>query len=114
MPALTSVNIRANGNTAVTPATLTASDTFTVSATSNQSLILENETADDVVVSLAGAAAPATYFSVGIGDVAIQPLSVTVPANSGVSIYLSSLRIKLAGGVTMTGGTGLKATLITY
>lgn len=114
MPALESVNIRVNGNTAVTPATLTASDTFAVSATSNQSLILENETNGDVVVTITGDSAPANYFCAGIGTVVVEPLSVTVPANSGVSVYLSSLKIKLAGVATITDGTGLKATLITY
>lgn len=114
MPALTAVNIKTSGDTAVSRTTLDGADTFTVSQTENQSLIVENDTGASITFTMIGASAPATYFCQGVGNVAVAAESVTVADGAVTSIYLSPLRIKLAGGTTITGGTGLKVMLVTY
>lgn len=114
MPLLTSVLIRKSGNTDVAQTTLDGADTFVVNQTLSQSLILENSTGASVTVTIIGDQSPVSYFCHGVGMTPIAAESVTIPDGQSVSVYLSSLRIKLAGTATITGGTGLKASLVEY
>lgn len=115
MPALTAVDIKTPGNTGITFATLDgATDTFTASQAGNESLLLTNPTGGNITCTLTGADAPATVFCQGVGTVAVTPESVTVNAGETVSVYISSLRTKLLGEVTIGTGTGLEAALISY
>ena len=114
MPALTVVNIKKPGNTGITIETLDGSDTFSISATGNESLILTNPTGADITCTLTGTSAPATVFCDGVGTIAVSPESVTVAAGETESVYLSSLSKKLAGGVTIGSGAGLEASLNSY
>lgn len=115
MPALTAVNIKKPGSTGITFSTLDgATDTLTVSQSGNESLILTNPTGGNITCTLTGADAPATVFCQGVGTIAVSPESITVNAGETESVYLSSLRTKLAGEVTIATGTGLEAALISY
>jgi hypothetical protein len=114
MPALTVVNIKQSGNTPVSEVVLDGADTFSVSKSNNESLILKNGTGGDLTITMIGADAPATVFCQGVGTVTVSPESVAVTDGASVSVYLSSLREKLAGEVTITGGTGLTAQLVSY
>lgn len=97
--------------------TLTAltgtSDTFTPNKTASQLLMLVNDTASPIVITMAGDGAPATFKAQGFPAETVSPLSFTVPANAQVTQYINTLSGLLAGVVTITGGTGLSAALLT-
>lgn len=97
--------------------TLTAltgtADTFTPNKTASQLLMLVNDTASPIVATMIGDNAPATFKAQGFPAEAVDPLSVTVPANAQVTQYINTLSGLLAGVVTITGGTGLSAALLT-
>ena len=115
MPALIATLIKQSGNIPITYTTLDGTtDTLEVSLSSNQSLMLTNPTGGAITFTMIGADAPATTFCAGVGTVPVTAESVTVDPSDSVSVYLSSLRTKLAGEVTITGGTGLEALQITY
>lgn len=114
MPALTAVLIKQSGNTPANFTLLDGSDTFTVSQSANQSLILTNPTEGAITLTMIGADAPTTTFCTGVGAVPVTPESVTVDPSDTVSVYLSSLRTKLNGEVTITDGTGLEALQVSY
>lgn len=97
--------------------TLTAltgtADNFTPNKTASQLLMLVNDTASPIVVTMIGDDAPATFKAQGFPAETVDPLSVTVPANAQVTQYINTLSGLLAGVVTITGGTGLSAALLT-
>lgn len=98
------------------PVTMTAADTMVYEAGKRQELILENTTASAVTLTIDGAGATnvpvrgtgGKTFDVSAG------LAVTVPAGIGQStrVELDSITSYLVGNIALTGGTGLKATLL--
>ena len=115
MPALTAVNIKSSGITDIAFVTLDgATDTFTASVTDHESLILRNPTGGNITCTIIGSDAPAFAFCQGIGVNSVSPESVIVAAGATVVLYLSSIRTKMLGEVTISTGTGLEAALISY
>ncbi len=117
MPALNSTSIRAGGVVSTTENTLTASDTFTWNAQiPGAILILRNGTAGAlspvITGSLAGTAIPVNGF--GTVSAAAGIAVGSIPAGQSRVIPLDSRREFLQGVITVTGGTGIVATLLQY
>ena len=97
----------------VTENTLTASDTLTYLPGTGQMLRLRNTTAGALTVTLTGSAAVSkTYADGGVVNYAAGYSTGSIGATTGdVLIPLDSISGYLQGTVTITGGTGIKATL---
>lgn len=117
MPALTSTSLRAGGVVSTTENTLTASDTFTWNAQiPGAILILRNGTGGALSPTITGSLASASIPVNGFGNVsAASGLAVgSIPAGQTRMIPLDSRREFLQGTITITGGTGITATLLQY
>jgi hypothetical protein len=114
MPAITASAISAGAN-AVTETTLTASDTLTYVRNAQQLLILKNGTAGALTVNIDGDGAT-TVGVAGVGSVDVSSGFSTgaIAAGAAVAIPLDSIRSYLSGVVTVTGGAGITATLLTF
>lgn len=105
------------GATTLTRTTLSASDTLAYTPGSNQQLYLANNSGAAIgPVTITGSAAPATYMIPGTGGTTISPSAGkslgSLPANTTIEISLDDLSLYLQGTVTITGGTGLIATVL--
>jgi hypothetical protein len=105
------------GVTTLARSTLTASDTLAYSQGSNQQLYLANNTGSPIgPVTILGSAALASYVIPGTGGTTIAPSAGkslgSIPANSTIEVSLDDLSLYLQGNVTITGGTGLIATVL--
>lgn len=116
MAALTSTSIRAGGVVSTTENTLTASDTFTWNAQiPGAILVLRNGTAGALSPVITGSLASAAIPVSGYGTVSAASLAVgSIPAGQSRVIPLDSRREFLQGVITITGGTGIVATLLQY
>lgn len=116
MAALTSTSIRAGGVVSTTENTLTASDTFTWNAQiPGAILILRNGTAGALSPIITGSLASTAVPVSGYGTVSAASLAVgSIPAGQSRVIPLDSRREFLQGVITVTGGTGIVATLLQY
>lgn len=117
MPALTSTSARAGGVITPTENTLTASDTFTWDQSiPGAVLILRNGTGGALSPTINGNQASAAIPVRGFGSVsAAGGLAVgSIPAGQTRIIPLDSRKEFLQGTITITGGTGITATLLQY
>ena len=113
MAALATTTLSAVGANTTPSSTLTASDTFTYDANSNQVLVLRNGTAGALTVNLLGNAVTPVFVA-GIGNVSVASGYSTgsIAAGATVTIALNTISAYLTGTtVTVTGGTGIAATL---
>ena len=114
MAAITATSMTGPEDRVVTRTTLGASDTFTYNASKSPILILDNVTAGSLTVTIDGADAPAALTVAGVGSLNLSTGFVTTAISAGacVAIPLNSISQYLAGTIAVTGGTGIKATLL--
>lgn len=106
------------GATVLTRTTLTASDTLAYVKGQSMELVLANNTAGALTATLIGSTAAATYVVPGTGGTLLSPAPsagkpIVVGANSTIEVSLDDLELYLQGSVTVTGGAGLIATVVT-
>ena len=113
MAAITATSMAGPGSRVVTRTTLGASDTFTYNGSKAPILILDNVTAGALTVTIDGDGATSQVVA-GIGTINLTPGYPTGPIAAGacVAIPLNSVSSFLAGVIAVTGGTGIKATLL--
>lgn len=115
MANIVSTTLQGLGVRLVTRTTLTASDTFTYNQGREAVLILDNITAGALTVNIDGAGGT-TVPVPGIGDVSVASgLSTgSIAAGACVAIPLDTVFQYLQGVIAVTGGTGIRATLLEY
>lgn len=115
MAVITATNIQPAGVNTVTETTLGASDTLTYNASRTQVLYLDNQTAGALTVTIDGDGGT-TVPVAGIGSVSVASGYSTgsIAAGAVRAIVLSSISKYLQGTVTVTGGTGIVASLLEF
>lgn len=115
MATIKATSMQGAGKRAVTLTTMTASDTLTYNPNQGQILILRNTTAAALTPVIDGAGST-TYPVQGIGsvDVSTGYAVGSIAAGTEVAIPLDTIRAYLAGVITITGGTGLSASLLEF
>jgi hypothetical protein len=115
MAVIAATNMQAAGVRTVTETTLGASDTFVYNASRNPVLYLNNETGGALTVTIDGSGGT-TVPVAGIGNVSVADgYSTGSIAAGGVrAIVLSTISKYLQGTVTVTGGTGIVASLLEF
>jgi hypothetical protein len=115
MANIVSTTLQGLGVRTVTRTTLTASDTFTYNQGREALLILDNVTAGALTVNIDGADGT-TVPVAGIGNVSVASGFTTgsIAAGACVAIPLDTIFQYLQGVIAVTGGTGIKATLVEY
>lgn len=114
MPAITSTLITGTGTIATTETTLDgATDGLTYNPSTNPILTLRNPTVGALTPTIVGSAAT-TVAVAGVGSVSVASgYSVgSIAAGATKTISLNTIREYLKGTITITGGTGLVATLL--
>jgi len=117
MAVLNNTSLRAGGVITPTENTLTASDTLVWDQnTPNAILVLRNPTGGALSPTITGSQASASVPVKGFGTVsAAGGLAVgSIAAAATRVIPLDSRREFLQGTITVTGGTGLVATILTW
>ena len=117
MATLNNTSLKAGGVITPTENTLTASDTLIWDANvPNAILVLRNGTGGALSPTITGSQAPAALPVPGFGTVnASGGLAVgSIAASATRVIPLDSRREFLQGTITITGGTGLTATILTW
>lgn len=111
MAALTISSVGGAGAKALTPNTLTASDTFNYEA--GDIMILRNATGGALTPKLDGADGT-TVGVEGIGDVTVSAglTLASIAAGAERVIFLDTIRHYLQGTVTITGGTGIICSIL--
>lgn len=108
MPALTAQDLYQSGQVDVVYTTLDGTDTFTYAGRDKELLLVRNTTGATINATLIGDEAPAEASCQGLGDMAVTPEALDVLDGEDASLYLNVIATKLAGVVTITGGTGLE------
>jgi hypothetical protein len=112
MSTITATSVSKTGSFAVTEITATDSDVIAYDSSKKQILLLDNSTSAAITATIKGATATSTVVA-GIGTVDLSAgISVTVAAGATLALMLSTVSLYLSGDVTMTGGTGLTASLL--
>ena len=92
--------------------TLTGTDDFVFNAQQTEVLILRNTTSSDVTVTIDGSEGT-TENCPGIGPVDVSSgKALVVTANESESIVLNSISAFLKGTISVSGGTGVEATIL--
>lgn len=114
MPAIAQTSTRVYGPVKIVKTTLTASDTLTYDQANNPTLFVENDTASPVSLVIDGADA-ASFAPGGIGAAIdlTTGFAMTIPVGETHAIELRNIQRYLKGVVTVTGGTGAKAYIVT-
>lgn len=111
------IAITANGvgPTTLARTTLGASDTIAYIKNAGQILTLANNTGGALTVTITGSTAPATYAVPGSGGttlaLAAGKVIGPIAASTTVRLPLDDISLYLIGTVTVTGGTGITATI---
>jgi len=115
MAAITNTSMQGNGSRAVSVLTLGASDTLTYNPARRPVLILDNVTGGALTPNLDGAGGT-TVDVPTIGDVNVAPgyTCPSIAAGTKAAIPLNSISAYLKGAVTITGGTGIKASILEF
>ena len=115
MATIVPTSVQGSGVRVVTRTTLTASDTFVYNDSAKAVLILDNVTGGALTVTIDGADGTTVPVQ-GIGSVSVSAGYSTgaIAAAACVAVPLDSIDQYLKGVITVTGGTGIKATLIEY
>lgn len=113
MATITATKMTGPASRVVTRTTLGASDTFTFNSSASPILILDNVTAGPLTVTIDGAGAT-NQIVPGIGTIDLSSGYSTGSIGAGVcvAIPLQSISSYLSGTIAVTGGTGIKATLL--
>lgn len=113
MATIAPTSIAGTGQRLVTRTTLTSSDTLTYLPNTGQVLILMNDTAGSLTVSLDGADSTNVSFP-GVPNVNVSNGYSSTVMNAGQSraIPLDTISAYLQGVITITGGTGATAILL--
>lgn len=116
MPAVTATSIKPLGKVSVTEVTLdgTAGDVLTYNANGNAILTLRNATAGaltPIIDGDGGSTLSVPNPGLGIVDVSAGYAVGSIPAGEVRAVRLDSIKAFLSGVITITGGTGLVATL---
>lgn len=115
MAALNKTTFNAVGAVTITVNTLSASDTFTYDPNFRTWIILRNATAGALTPNLDGAAGT-TVGVAGLGLVSVAA-GFTVPSiAAGVTVIIDAANIAayLQGVTTITGGTGIIASIVEF
>ena len=116
MATITATNINsATGAVTATRTTLGSSDTFAFNTSYNPVLVLDNVTAGALTVTIDGDGGTTVPVK-GVGSVSVTGGYSTgsIAAGACVVIQLNTIFEYLKGTIAVTGGTGIKATLIEY
>ncbi len=115
MATLNNTSIKGGGVITPVENTLSASDTLVWDQnTPGAILVLRNPTGGALSPSIAGAQSSNVAVP-GVGPVSVNPLTVgSIAAGATRVIPLDSRREFLQGVITITGGTGLIATILHY
>jgi S-formylglutathione hydrolase FrmB len=113
MAAIAATSMGGTGARVVTRTTLGASDTFTYNASKNPILILDNVTGGALTPNIDGAGGTSVPVK-GVGDVSVSSGLTLASIASGacVAIPLATIDAYLQGVITVTGGSGIKASLL--
>lgn len=116
MATLNNTNARPGGIITAVENTLTASDTLVWDQnTPGAILILRNGTAGALSPVITGSLANTAIAVAGYGTVSAASLAVgSIPAGQTRVIPLDSRKEYLQGTITITGGTGITATVVTF
>lgn len=114
MATIAATDVGGTGVKAVTETTMTSSDTLTYVPGSRQILRLRNITGGALTVTLTGSGAVSrTYPEGGTVNYAAGFSTGSIAATTGdVLVKLDKISAYLDGTVTLTGGTGIKASLL--
>lgn len=116
MPAITASSIQGSGDKAVTVTTLDGStDTLSYNPGRNPILILNNVTGGSLSPNIVGDAADASFPVQGVGEIDLSTGFdlAAIAAGEVVAVPLNSIGKYLAGtSVTVSGGTGIEASLL--
>lgn len=100
---------------AITRTTLGASDTFTYTENTSPVLILDNASGDALNVTIDGAGATnQTVAGIGAIDLSAGYSTGLIANGACVAIPLKSISSYLSGTIAVTGGTGIKASLLEF
>jgi len=115
MAAITATSMLGSGARAVTVTTLGASDTFTYNKSRRPVLVLDNVTAGALTPNIDGAGG-STVPVAGVGSVSVASGYTTpsIAAGAKVAIPLESIEAYLQGVIALTGGTGIKASILEF
>jgi hypothetical protein len=115
MATIVSTSAQGSGARTVNRTTLTSSDTMTYNASAKSLLILDNVTGGALTVTIDGADGTTVPVQ-GVGSISVAAGYSTgaIAAAACIAIPLDSIDQYLKGVITITGGTGIKATLIEY
>ena len=114
MPDIAQTSTGVYGPVAIVKTTLGASDTLIYDQSNNPKLFIENDTEAAVTVIIDGADAVA-FAPGGIGaaiDLSAG-FSMVVPAGETHAVELRNIQRYLKGVITVTGGDGTKAFIVT-
>ena len=113
MSAIPATSLDGLGSRTVSRLTLGSSDTLTFNTSKKPVLLLDNVTGGALTPNIDGAAGTTVPVS-GIGNVDVSggyPVP-SIPAGAMVAIPLNSISKYLQGVITITGGTGIKASIL--
>lgn len=113
MATITPTSLTAIAPVTVTETTLAGTDDFTYNAAKTQLLILRNGTGGALTPNITGDEATTQYVA-GIGNVDVSGGYDFASIADGDTVVLDLADIKgyLAGTISMTGGTGIIASLL--
>lgn len=113
MAAVTATSMGGTGARVVSRLTLGSSDTISYNASRNPILILDNVTGGALTPNIDGAGGTTVPVK-GVGDVSVSSglTLASIGAGACVAIPLSSISAYLQGVITITGGSGIKASLL--
>jgi len=116
MAVITITSMQGIGQKDVAITTLGASDTFTYKQGTNATLILNNVSGGPLTPLIVGDGAPSAYPVNGAGTIDLTggELLASIPDGDEVAIKLDTIALYLEGVITLTGGTGIKASLLQY
>lgn len=115
MAAITATAMTGAGARTLTVTTLGASDTLTYNASKNPVLILDNVTGGALTPLIDGAGGTTVPVK-GVGTVSVAAgLTLSsIAAGARVAIPLASISEYLKGVITITGGSGIKASILEF
>lgn len=115
MATITPTSMGGSGARTVATTTLGASDTFVYNASRNPVLILDNVTGGALTPNIDGAGGTIVPVA-GLGSVSVASglTLASIAAGAKVAIPLATIEKYLQGVIAVTGGSGIKATLLEF
>ena len=108
-------SLSGQGARTITRTTMTSSDTMTYIEGAGEILVLSNDTGGALTVVIDGDGASAAFPVAGVGTVNLSAGYSTGAIGAGVTVAipLDTIREYLRGTIALTGGTGIKASILT-